>query len=120
MVKVFYKREDVPDLRPYAQQLLIIRSAPSVCDDPRNRGAVTGATSQKPGFRPCGLQDAPCWRLRASCCNLMSCFSAVHACHWWHAGGKENAGGARPLALCPECAGLQVRQLLVGAPSTLS
>ena len=49
MVKVFYKREDVPDLRPYAQQLLIIRSAPSVCDAPCNRGAVTGATSQKPG-----------------------------------------------------------------------
>ena len=49
VVKVFYKREDVPDLRPYAQQLLVIRWGPPACDDPCNRGAGAGTTSKKPG-----------------------------------------------------------------------
>ena len=62
VVKVFYKREDVPDLRPYAQQLLVIRWAPPACDVRCDRGAGAGITRKKPGSR-----RAACRMRRAAC-----------------------------------------------------
>ena len=62
VVKVFYKREDVPDLRPYAQQLLVIRWAPPACDHPCNWGPSAGTISKMwgSGSAACRLHRAGC------------------------------------------------------------
>ena len=79
MVKVFYKREDVPDLRPYAQQLLVIRWA--------HQHVLTSATAAQASAlraRSWGkaVQPAGCVLLRppdaaTSCLSSLLCMHAT-------------------------------------------